>query len=76
LHNTIQVYPNPTARQLIINTGQLAVNTIILYDVTGKVMLTAPVSSLSTATTLDISHLPAGVYFLRAGTETVKVVKN
>jgi hypothetical protein len=26
-------------------------------------------------TTLDISHLPSGVYFLRLGTETVKVVK-
>ena len=74
LPNVIQVYPNPTTGQLIINTAQLAGNNIIIYDVMGKVMLTVPVSSLYT--TLDISNLPAGTYFLRIGTETVNVVKN
>ena len=76
LHNAIQVYPNPTAGELTINIAPLAVNRIVLYDVTGRVMLTASVSSLSTAATLDISNLPAGAYFLRIGTETVKVIKN
>jgi hypothetical protein len=78
----INVYPNPTNGQLRIENYESSMGGIGAYDMTGRVVFTLrtvetrhATSLQSDATTLDISHLPAGVYFLRVGNETVKVVK-
>jgi hypothetical protein len=46
-----------------------------VYDVYGRIVETRRATSLQSDATLDISHLPAGVYFLRVGNGTAKVVK-
>jgi len=82
----IKVYPNPTTGQLIIDNGQLTIAplsppeggkqpTIEIYDVVGQVVFTSPLSNLSPETTIDISHLANGLYFLKVDGKVVKIVK-
>ena len=76
----IVVYPNPTDGELIINNEQLTVNNVEIYDVMGRMVKTRFIASLQDdTTTLDISCLPSGIYFLRiqteTGTTTKKIIK-
>jgi len=75
--NSVVVYPNPTRGELRVESGELRVERVEVLDVFGKKLSTLN-SQLSTK--MDISHLPAGIYFLRIqtgeGTFVQKVVKN
>jgi hypothetical protein len=72
----ISVYPNPTTGQLQIRNYELSMGEIGIYDVVGrKQKAESKFPPFGGVGVVDISHLPAGIYFLRAGTETVKVVK-
>jgi len=72
------VHPNPTNGQLRITNYELRENsTVEVYDVMGrKQYVGTNLRVCPNETRLDISHLPAGVYFLRVDGETVKVIKN
>jgi hypothetical protein len=77
---TYVVLPNPTTGQLRIINYESSMEEIGIYDVMGRVVFTTPLfrstpPTEGNITTLDISHLPAGVYYLRIGTETAKIVK-
>jgi hypothetical protein len=66
--NELRVFPNPTNGQLKIENGELKIDNVEIFDVMGRLydVETLRATSLqSTPATLDISHLPAGVYFLR-----------
>jgi len=71
----IELYPNPTTGMLTINNEQLIINNVEVYDIYGR-NLTPHTTYLSPHISLDISHLPAGVYFLSVNGKTTKVVKN
>ena len=83
----IFVYPNPTAGILYVETHNYAsVRNIEVFDVFGRNVLTVPVETHGRAslqqqptTTIDISYLPTGMYFVQIQTEngvvTRKVVK-
>jgi 1,4-alpha-glucan branching enzyme len=66
----VLVYPNPTSDKIYI---QNAADTEggILVDKMGRTVLKTPTA----ATEINIQHLPTGVYFLKLGGETFKVVK-
>jgi len=49
--------------------------TIEIFNVVGQVVFTSQLSKLSPETTIDISHLANGLYFLKVGGKMVKVVK-
>jgi len=74
----ITVYPNPTSSELHVESHIAGIGNIEIFDVTGKSVATVKKGNLPT-TTLNISHLPAGVYFLQiqtgTGVVTKKVVK-
>ena len=76
----ITVYPNPTSGQLRIASSELRMEDVHIYDVMGKKILTSPMSQSSLETTMDVTHLPNGVYFLRIQTDqglvTKKVIKH
>ncbi|PHN06587.1 T9SS C-terminal target domain-containing protein [Flavilitoribacter nigricans] len=58
----LQLYPNPTARQLNITAGELHMQEIRLYDVSGSLLQTFyPAAETET---LDVSKLAKGVYLL------------
>ena len=90
--NDISIYPNPTTGELRIRNyelgirnyettlgvSQLGIEGVEIYDIVGKKQSTVN-CQLSTVNSIDISHLPAGIYFVRITTEkgvfSKKVVK-
>jgi len=88
----ITVYPNPTTGKLTIKNGSstgslpgdgtlsvpvLSIAEVVeVYDVVGQVVFTSAVSALSPETTIDISHLSNGMYFLKIDGKMYKVIKN
>ncbi|MDR2972361.1 MAG: T9SS type A sorting domain-containing protein [Bacteroidales bacterium] len=80
----LQVYPNPTNGELRVTSDELQVTSIEVFDVYGRkyeiprfARNDAGNSTLGVASTLrlDISHLPAGIYFLKFETEKGPVMK-
>jgi hypothetical protein len=65
----IQVFPNPATDALQILGGQTG--TIHLFDLMGRERMTA--NNDGTSTTLDVSSLESGIYFLREGNQSTKV---
>ncbi|MEL6674619.1 MAG: T9SS type A sorting domain-containing protein [Bacteroidota bacterium] len=59
----IKVYPNPVAGRLTIEQEKSQPLLGILFDLQGRVLLQQALSM--TSHTLDLSHLPAGMYVLR-----------
>jgi hypothetical protein len=78
LSNQITVYPNPTMGELRIESLELSVKNVEIFDTFGRKILSHTENRLP-QTTLDISHLPSGIYFLKIHTEkgliNKKVVK-
>ena len=71
----LQVYPNPTNGQLTINNEQLTIHSIEIYNTVGQLLLSFE-SLPSLETTVNISHLTNGIYFLKINNKVVKVIKN
>jgi len=71
----IQIYPNPTTNQLQITNYELRENTVIeIYDVVGK-KLVSQFTFHNSHIEIDISHLAAGLYFLKVDGKVFKVIK-
>jgi len=71
------IYPNPTNGQLSVVSSQFSEmgGEIVIYDIVGQIVFTSAMSPHSPEATIDISHLSAGLYFLKVDGKTVKVVK-
>lgn len=64
--NGVAVYPNPTTGVVNVSNEKGLNNTITVFDVTGKVMLT---KVASTATSFDLSGFGSGVYLIEVTNE-------
>jgi len=71
---SLRVYPNPATGQLIIENEQLIIRNVELFDMMGKLVM-SPMSHKFQEMTINISHLPSGIYFVRVSTEAGKIVK-
>ncbi len=72
--NMFDIYPNPAAGYLIVYNAATHIDqSIILYDLSGRAVLTQ--SATSAETRIDISSLPAGMYIVRMGDHVRKLVK-
>ena len=70
-HNTrMTIYPNPAVDQLNVTLSKNA--EIAVFNIMGQVVLTQ--EGHAGANTLDLSNLNAGVYFVKAGTDTQKFI--
>ena len=68
--STIAIYPNPVTDQLVVTLGDNdSFQSITLYSITGKLLLT------SNSTELDLTNLPASIYLLKVKTANSTVVK-
>jgi len=72
-----RIYPNPTNGQLrvsgdIWDSGDREIR---ISNVVGQVVFTSQLSKLSPETTIDISCLANGLYFLKVNGKVVKIVK-
>lgn len=68
------VYPNPTRDRMTVQFGDCSPRTVELYDMTGRLVHRQNCNGY--ALQLSISHLPAGVYYLRAGGLTTRILKH
>jgi hypothetical protein len=75
----IQVFPNPTTGELNVTCHSSLVTNIEVYDVYGRKLSSHHLIPTSSHYLINISHLQAGLYFVRITTEkgmvTKKVVK-
>jgi len=73
----VKFYPNPTDEKLQVMSYESRIENIDVFDVFGQKIMTD--TFLRHAITINISHLPVGVYFVRITTEkgiiTKKIVK-
>lgn len=60
---TVTVYPNPTPGGIVIERQQSGDLHVLLSDLSGRVILQRHMSDAER--TLDLSHLPQGMYLLR-----------
>jgi uncharacterized repeat protein (TIGR01451 family) len=68
----ISVYPNPATDELKIDNGKLKIESVAIYDVIGKPILSFSFTKgLTSATTsLNISLISSGIYFVRIKTSS------
>ena len=69
---TVNISPNPTAGVLLIK-GELEEAKVEVYSLSGA--LVGSYAATVSETTIDISHLSAGTYFVKIGETATKVIK-
>ena len=67
--SSLTVYPNPTHDKVFV--GEVPAELLLLYNMQGQCVLQLPAG----AQTIDMQSLPQGVYFLRVGNRSAKIVK-
>ncbi len=75
-HNEISLYPNPTDGKInITGPNDIAGYNVQVLDVSGKILLSQPLSS-----EIRLDHLQSGIYFLRIsgkqGVSTHRIIRN
>ncbi|MEY4877456.1 MAG: hypothetical protein RL708_2606 [Bacteroidota bacterium] len=78
--NTLQVYPNPCTKELLVTSDKLLVNTIEVADLIGRIVFQQINKSSTQQIRVDVSTLPNGIYFIKAtdtqgNSSTTKFVK-
>ena len=71
VNHTLTVYPNPCHSNLTLNTE--AHDVVMLFNMQGALL--QRVVATDNTTTLNMQDLPAGLYIVRCGNQSVKVVK-
>ena len=75
--HALRIYPNPTTGELRIENGELRIENVEIFDIYGRKQ--SHVSRVTCHETgearINISHLSAGIYFLRIHTEAGEVVR-
>ena len=69
-----RIYPNPTTGKLIIENGELKIESIEIYDIYGRKHISL-FTFHNSPIEVDISHLATGMYFLNVGEKVYKVIK-
>jgi hypothetical protein len=70
--DNLHIFPNPSTDELQILGGQAG--TIHLFDIMGRERMSATMTGEGASpTTLDVSSLESGIYFLRVGNQSTKV---
>jgi hypothetical protein len=69
----VSVYPNPSEGLVTITNDNNIVNTIVVYDMLGQVILTKEASS---NTTIDLSIVGTGIYMVKVANKYGSMVEN
>ena len=69
---TIRVYPNPASNYLVVEGATQAVS---IFNTAGQRLLVRNVSPGEVKTTVDLSTLPRGAYFVKAGPRSMVFFK-
>lgn len=60
----LTAYPNPAKDMISIPVGNLELTSVVIYDVTGKIISTQDASSTNNNLTIDVSTIPNGMYIV------------
>ena len=71
--SSLQVFPNPATDQLHIVHQLQSGEVVEIFDMNGQRVFAAPITGYQT--TIDVSHLPNGIYIVRIGNNTVRIIK-
>jgi len=66
--NNISVYPNPASGNISILAEGGSINSMEIYNIMGEKVYLETDIILQEKFDIDISHLPGGIYFVKAGT--------
>ncbi len=69
----IKLYPNPSKGEFVIEINNKSVNTVVVTDLTGRVLVNT--TTQNEKTNIDLSNYANGVYYVKINTEVIKVVK-
>ncbi|WP_298519882.1 T9SS type A sorting domain-containing protein [uncultured Kordia sp.] len=76
--NKVSIYPNPASSTLTISS-QKNINTILVYDLNGRLLVQKLLNPYKPTYELDVKDLSSGFYFLEiktdTATETMKFIK-
>ena len=76
LNEGIKVYPNPTKGHLFIrNDGHINLEKVVVFDVSGRLIVKRDISNTSGLTTISLSGVSKGVYFVNIHSETAFITK-
>ena len=73
--STIYIYPNPTRGEFRVSSFGFNTETIEIFDVMGRKVSSFEFRVSSSETTIDVSHLPSGVYFIKIEGHAFKFIK-
>ena len=71
----VTLYPNPTTGELIVLSGGLKVNEIVVFDIVGKKLSQISNHKSQILNRIDISNLNSGIYFVKVITEQGEIVR-
>ena len=71
----ILIYPNPTTGELHVTSNEFPVTDVEVFDVYGRKLSSNHLISTSPHHQINISHLSAGIYFLKISTEAGEVIR-
>lgn len=72
--NNVTVYPNPTRDMIHIKQDRMVEKEAVLVNVAGQIVQVVALDAA--VTSLKLSHLPRGVYYLNVGEETIRILLN
>ena len=72
--NQIYIYPNPTKNELVIDNGQLRIDSVELFDVLGR-KLQFKIVNLQSEIVIDISEITDGIYFIKIASSKGEIIK-
>jgi len=71
---SVLVYPNPVTDVLTIKSDNILHCSIALYDISGRLVLQI-MDNYQNETQVNISHLVSGIYVLRIGNQSIRILK-
>ena len=69
INSKFKIYPNPTTGQLTIDNGQWTMDNVEVFDIYGRKQSFHHLITSSSHHLINISHLPAGIYFITIANE-------
>ncbi|TAF73255.1 MAG: T9SS C-terminal target domain-containing protein [Bacteroidetes bacterium] len=71
----VSIYPNPSSGMIEVLVNDTFLNaTLEVYDMQGKKVITQTITDLQTK--IDLSNYQSGMYFIKIGTKTFKLILN
>ena len=76
LGNAITMYPNPADNKVTItNSSNLALETAMIYDISGKLISRINLQDMQGEKVIDVSEYSSGVYLVRILGDQASTVK-